>query len=135
MAKEKVMTSPALQALQEDWKKAKQAETQWREYRLKVEEAILHGLGELGYELPDRGGMPLDAGVEVKFSVRRTWNQPCLAQVIAQNPSLLNSVFKVEYKPTRNSEVDKLIHGGGSLAVDLLSCFEEKGSKPSFTAN
>ena len=127
-----IPTNPALQALQAEWKKAKEAEKQWNAYRLSIENQLLDTMRDLGYEFPEKGTMSLDAGIDLTFGLTRKWSQPCLGQVMVQHPELLQTVFKVEYKPIRNAAVDELIGKGGALAVDLLGCFEDTPKKVSF---
>ena len=127
-----VSTNPTVIALQDEWAKAKDAETQWRNYRLKMEEQILSTMKNLGYDFPEKGTMHLEK-VDLKFSLTRSWDQPCLGQVITANPSLLQTTFKVEYKPISNPAIDKFIHESHSKsAVEIAGCFNDKPAKPSF---
>lgn len=134
MSREIIPTNPAVQALQQEWKKAKEAEKQWQAYRLSIENQILDTMRNLGYEFPEKGTMALDAGVNLEFKKTRKWKQPCLGQFMVHHPELLQTTFKVEYKPVRNSTVDELVNAGGELAVGLMSCFEDVPAKVAFSA-
>jgi hypothetical protein len=129
-----IPTNPALQALQAEWKKAKEAEKQWNAYRLKIEEQITTQMEQLGYDFPVKGTLSLDAGIDLGFGLTRKWSQPCLGQVIVLHPELLQSMFKIEYKPVSNPMIDGFIAKGGTLAAEISGCYEDKPKKVAFSA-
>ena len=127
-----VTTNPAVVKMQAEWERAKDAETQWKNYRLAVEAQILDTLKELGYDFPEKGKLPLES-LDIGFGLTRSWSQPCLGEVIVQHPELLHSTFKTEYKPVSNPVIDKLLRSPSVMAVDLAKCFEDKPKKPAFS--
>lgn len=125
-------TNPAVSKMQVEWEKAKEAENQWKEYRLAIETQILETLKELSYDLPEKGKLQLEM-LNIGFGLTRSWSQPSLGELIVQHPELLHSTFKTEYKPVSNPVIDKLLRSPSAMAVDLATCFEDKPKKPAFS--
>jgi len=129
---EMTTTTPAVVAMQMEWAKAKDAETQWKNYRLAMEAQINETLAELGYDTPVKGKMHLEK-LDLTFGMTRSWSQPCLGKVIVRHPELLHSTFKTEYKPVSNPTIDKLLASPSILAVEISKCFEDKPKKVAFS--
>ncbi|HHL35187.1 MAG TPA: hypothetical protein ENJ30_12560 [Desulfobulbaceae bacterium] len=128
------ITNQDVHELQQEWVKAKKAEDSWKAFRLAKEEEILQALNDTGYDFPFKGKLSLEH-LDIDFGLTRKFSQACLGQVVASNPSLLQSTFKVEYKPVRNALVDELVNSGSAVGIQLASCFEDKPRKPAFKAH
>lgn len=127
-------TNPAIVALQDAWIQAKNAEKQWNDYRLQVEIRILEEMQKAGFDLPEKGTLEIEK-IIMTFGLDRVWDQLELSSVITHNPYLLQSMFRVEYKPANNREINTLVAANTNpLAPAIKACFRDKPRKTSFSA-
>lgn len=134
MCKNQIGTNPKIIALQEEWLRGKDAETQWKEYRLNIEEQILAALGEAGIKLPDIGTSCLEE-LNITKAEERKWNGPALTDLALNHPNVVGTLLKVEYvSALTKANVNDLVESESEIGQELAKCFTDKPRKAGFRA-
>lgn len=138
-----VSTTPEIRAAQSEWLRAKEAENQWRDYRLAQEKIVMEGLNHLypdhvkaylNEDHPASGSWTLDGGVTIAFGVDRKLNQTRIGSLVANRPDLIGTTFSVTYKADKRT-IDGLVAAHDDLGKYLETCFEDKPKKVAFSVD
>lgn len=115
-----------LNDLKKQWYLAKQAETNAKEQRLRVEERILEQVDFL----PESGSTEVCNGLEVRTSLRTKYDQNKLMRLYMEG-KIENFPFEKEFKPI-NSELKYLQKNSPEQFKLIEECAETVPAKPSF---
>ena len=126
-----IKTTAQIIALQQQWKDAKKVEKDWNAHRLQIENSILEALQHEGFDLPETGTVTMEE-LAMTFSKTRKWQQTLLGDFLSRHKEMLGQMFKWEYKPVNNRDVNNLIATGSDLGRELLACFTDTQNKTSF---
>lgn len=126
-------------ALMEQWKKAKDAETQWQTYRRSLEDQITAANGgytsvletlTTGTTLTKTLKLP-EVQVQVGFDLE--FGQPEVVEFLSSYPHLHSVIFRPEYKLVSSRAALTAMAGSGEIATALSSVVSRKAKRPSYS--